>query len=110
MLSLRSLFKKNFDFEKPITVRFSYKNQVNLPRNFFKTKDELKLWIEQLVISKKWELIVHEYLNVRRNFELLLHKTYLLLEHIPGMWESDNMLNPDVIYVGQPNCKNMDWE
>ncbi|MDR0681147.1 MAG: helix-turn-helix domain-containing protein [Dysgonamonadaceae bacterium] len=101
----------DFDFEKPVTLRFSYKNQVNLPRNFFNTKDELKQWLENTTIpnSKKYEIIVHEYLNVRRSFELLLNENDLLLEQIPGMWESDNILNPDVIYLDNKTAKAWIW-
>jgi len=102
---------KDFNFEKTVTLRLSYKNQVNLPRYFFKTKDELRQGLEQINIpnSKKWEIIVHEYLNVRRSFELLLNKNYLLLEHIPGMWESDNILNPDAIYSDCKTVKTWTW-
>lgn len=101
----------DFDFEKTITLRLSYKNMVNLPRYFFRTKNELKQVLEQINIpkSERWEIIVHEYLNVRRSFELLLNKDYLLLEHIPGMWESDNILNPDVIYSDNKNVKTWVW-
>jgi diadenosine tetraphosphate (Ap4A) HIT family hydrolase len=101
----------DFNFERSITLRLSYKNQVNLPRYFFNTKETLKEGLEQINIpnSEKWEIIVHEYLNVRRSFELLLNKKYLLLEHIPGMWESDNILNPDAIYSDDKIAKTWIW-
>jgi len=101
----------DFNFEKTITLRLSYKNLVNLPRYFCNTKDELKQELEKINIpnSEKWEIIVHEYINVRRSFELLLNKNYLLLEHIPGMWESDNILNPDVIYLDNKTVKTWIW-
>jgi diadenosine tetraphosphate (Ap4A) HIT family hydrolase len=101
----------DFDFEKSITIRISYKNHINLPRYFFKTKDELKRGLELIKIpnSEKCEIIVHEYLNLRRSFELLLNKNYLLLEHVPGMWESDNILNPDVIYSDNETVKTWTW-
>ena len=104
----------DFGVEKPITIRCSYKNQVNLRRYFPKTKDELQQSLEDLyseirTVSEEWDVIVYEYLNVRRSFELLLNKKGFLLEHVPGMWESENILNPDVLYLDDGVAKTWIW-
>lgn len=109
---VESLYKgiiRDFDFDKKITVRFSYKNDINLPRGFFVSSHDLKNWLKKINIATDWKVIVHEYLCVRRSFELLLEDNKFLLEHIPGMWESDNTMNPDVIYSDEDILKTWVW-
>jgi hypothetical protein len=53
----------------------------------------------------QYAAIVHEYIDVARSFEILIDKNLSLVEHVPGMWESDNQLHPDVILVSAQHCK-----
>lgn len=112
-LSLANLYDSiclDFDVSKGITVRFSYGNDISLPREFFKNEKDLLQWIKKTYIKRNISVIVHSYIEVRRSFELLLDKTECLLEHIPGMWESDNEFNPDVLYVNQTLSKVWKWK
>jgi len=81
-----------------LTVRFSRGENLGLPRTFVTGRDQVVPWISS-TRKKGWAAIVHPYLEVRSSFELLLTKESMLLEHVPGMWESDNVLDPDVVYI-----------
>ena len=78
------------------TVRFSEQVKLGLPRNFFTRRESLLPWV-RAVREPNWTTIVHPYIDVRRSFEMLIADNALLLEHVPGMWESDNLLCPDVL-------------
>lgn len=99
----------DFDFSEAITVRFSLGNEINLPRGFFDNSNDLNNWLLSLNIDKNYKVIVHTYIKVRRSFELLLDNDKFLLEHIPGMWESDNKLNPDVMFSDENTLKTWVW-
>ena len=80
------------------TVRFSRNTEIGLPRCF---KPDLDSAINWIAASRKpgWATIVHPHIDVRRSFEILLSGDSVLMEHIPGMWESDNILDPDVLIM-----------
>jgi hypothetical protein len=46
---------------------------------------------------KSFDVVIHEYMDVARSFEILVSDQGILVEHVPGMWESPNKCQPDVI-------------
>ena len=78
------------------TARFSHSSDLGLPRSFLRNRSEIAEWI-CATRKKGWAAIAHTHIDVRHSFELLLTQAVSLLEHIPGMWESDNTLDPDVL-------------
>jgi diadenosine tetraphosphate (Ap4A) HIT family hydrolase len=79
----------------PVTVRFSHGGDLGLPRAFFANAIELLTWVA-LHRQSTWSVIVHSYIDVAHSFESLIDARSILVEHVPGMWESDNKLDPDV--------------
>lgn len=80
---------------KGATLRFSRGEELGLPRLFVRTREALVDSIYKLH-NPTWTTIVHQYIDVRRSFELNLESSRWVLEHVPGMWESDNSLYPDI--------------
>ena len=80
------------------TARFSCGTDIGLPRCF---KPDLESVVKWVLSSRQsnWATIVHPHINVRSSFEILLTEDSILLEHVPGMWESDNSLDPDVLII-----------
>jgi len=80
-----------------LAVRFSEKNVISLNRAFVKGTSAVK---KEILLNNKSKLttIVHDYIPVKRSFELIVDEGFWLLEHVPGLWESDNKLQPDAIY------------
>jgi diadenosine tetraphosphate (Ap4A) HIT family hydrolase len=80
------------------TVRYSHMGDLGLPRSFRPDRDAVVGW---LLESRKdaWTTIVHPYIDVRHSFEMLLTRDSVLIEHVPGMWESDNSIDPDVMMI-----------
>ncbi|QEQ96524.1 PEP/pyruvate-binding domain-containing protein [Neptunomonas concharum] len=99
-LSLDDIEKKMADFpsnERGITVRFSYKGNLGLPRKFCKSKQEAIGFIKRLW-NGKWSCIVHTYMTITNSFELWIDDNDYILEHLPGLWESDSKSPPDCIH------------
>jgi hypothetical protein len=88
--------------ERGFTARFAMSSRLALPRQFSPELPSLLRWVESTRESG-WATIIHPHIQVQRSFELLLTHSEALLEHIPGMWESDNVLDPDVLMF-----KNLD--
>jgi len=84
-----------------ITVRFSYRDEIGLPR-FFASSKKQALQLLKGTWKADWLGIVHPYMRVRRSFELYLAPDHWVVEHIPGVWESDARLSPDVL-IEMPN-------
>lgn len=84
-----------------ITVRFSYKNQIGMPRAFVNGKEEAFEFIK-----KNWTqecaLIIYEDICVQDSYEIYIDDKKTILEHVPGVWESDSKLMADsvVAYEG----------
>jgi len=91
----KNLNKKEFG-KSGLTIRYSFANEIGLPRFFVKNKTEV-LPIISKTWQKKWLGIIHDYINVRRSFELYVNDDYSVLEHVPGVWESDSTVTPDVL-------------
>jgi hypothetical protein len=81
---------------KPLTVRFSFDKKLSLPTGFFKNWQEAASFVEQKC-QPSWFCIVHEYIDLQHSFRLYVDKEKKIMEHIPGMWDSDNRSSPDII-------------
>lgn len=92
-----------WSFDKPITVRLSNGNAIGLPRGFFTTLDAAMKFIAK---HKRMgsELIVHQFLDATNSFELLVERDSCYMEHVPGLWESDNRNPPDVFRINNLGC------
>ena len=87
-----------------LTVRFSLGGSIGLPRGFADGADEALVFI-RAHRRVRYATIVHDYIDVTRSFEILLDKDVSLVEHVPGMWESNNELHPDVILLSASQCR-----
>jgi len=81
-----------------VTIRYSYRNEIGLPRLFSKSVAEAAELIRG-TRHDEWFLIVHGYIGVADSFELYIDDHKLVLEHVPGVWESDNRQTPDVVIM-----------
>lgn len=98
---IREILNTNEFCKSELTLRFSKGDEIGLKRIFaanIKTAfKEIQKYYPKFKALKQL-LIVHPYLNVRHSYELLIDKDYFVLEHIPGLWEANNVLEPDVVY------------
>lgn len=85
----------NAPFEKEITIRYSCKNEIGLPRYFASNKREALKFLKD-TYHNDWTIILHESVDVMHSFELYLDDEKAILEHMPGMWESDNKNSTDI--------------
>lgn len=86
----------------PFTVRFSNQYDIGLPRIFAPSLHDAISQIHRLK-RDEWSVIAYSSLKVRESFELYLDKDKTILEHVPGMWESDSKLMADVALLTQNN-------
>jgi Pyruvate phosphate dikinase, AMP/ATP-binding domain len=80
------------------TIRFSHDRDLGLPRSFQRKRKDAMRWLTA-IRKREWSTIFHPYIDVRRSFELLLSIESALLEQVPGIWESDSSLAPDVLVL-----------
>lgn len=80
----------------PITVRFSEKSEIGLPRFFASNK---KIAADYVRNAKRpnWSVIVYSSITVRKSYELYIDRDMFALEYVPGMWESDSSLAADTV-------------
>ncbi len=100
---IESELRRFFFKEVAATIRFSSGNSIGLPRGFISSYEEAMHFI-RTYYKKNYAVIVHEYLDVKRSFEILVDDDLVLIEHIPGMWESENSLQPDVFILKTDTC------
>jgi hypothetical protein len=102
--SKKELITKNFNANDLLTIRYSFKNRISLPRIFKKGVNNV---IKHLINKKyfDWTAIIHKYININKSFELIIDGDNWVLEHIPGIWESDNSLFPDAIHSHENTIK-----
>jgi diadenosine tetraphosphate (Ap4A) HIT family hydrolase len=81
----------------PLTIRFSCEEMLGLPRAFVTDPSELQEFLK--LRSAGWSTIIHDFIDVARSFELLIDEDRAYLEHVPGLWESDNPLSPDALLI-----------
>lgn len=91
---------KALDGGGPVTVRFSYKNQIGLPRYFAKDQNDALRYLEEN-LRQDWAVILYNSICVLDSFELYLDARQMILEHVPGIWESDSKLYADAIYQNE---------
>lgn len=89
---------KVFGESEKVTIRFSKGNEIGLPRCFATSLEEALLFL-QTHYQRDYTTIVHGFVEVARSFEMLIGDDFSLLEHVPGMWESNSQLLPDVILL-----------
>src|SRR3989344_876022 len=81
--------------DRGFTVRFSYKNALNLPRGFFKTPQECLDFIKKE--RKDYAVIVQEYTQLVNSFELYYDGNLSYLQALGGIWEVDATETPDIV-------------
>ena len=86
----------------PVTVRFSCRQDIGLPRVFADSPVDAVNKIAKLK-QDDWSVIVYRSLNVEGSFELYLDKEKTILEYVPGIWESDSHLMTDVALMTENN-------
>lgn len=105
---IKNVLNTNSFCEKPLTLRFSKGDEIGLKRFFASDKTsayrEISRYYPKFKKLKQL-LIIHPYLNVRHSYELLIDNDFFVLEHVPGLWEANNTLEPDVIYYDIKNNK-----
>lgn len=79
-----------------ITLRVADGVEIGLPRAFCSSVDEVRSFV-QTHSQNSYDLIMHGYINVERSLEILVDQDGFVIEHIPGMWESPNAHQPDVL-------------
>lgn len=77
-----------------VTIRFSHKKDLNLPRAFFKDKKKCLDFISKQ--DKRFSVIVQEYTNLQNSFELYMNED-IYLQVMPGIWEVSTKNPPDII-------------
>jgi hypothetical protein len=87
----------------PLTIRFSHRHDVGLPRLFVANTDEAMGRISQ-VANPEWTVIIHPYLDIRHSFEIQIEHHRTVLEQVPGLWESDAQVAPDVVLEEGESC------
>uniref|UniRef100_UPI00405773C6 PEP/pyruvate-binding domain-containing protein n=1 Tax=Agathobacter sp. TaxID=2021311 RepID=UPI00405773C6 len=93
------------DFAMPkLTVRFSCKNELGLPRFFAEDKEEAIAFI-RANYCEKWTAIIHESIEVKNSYELYRDKEKCVIEHMPGIWESDAKISTDTWIFGESSVK-----
>lgn len=77
------------------TVRFSFKDVLNLPRGFFRRPQECLDFISKE--RRGYAIIIQEYTQLVNSFELYSDGSLLYLQVLPGIWEVDTEEAPDII-------------
>lgn len=81
--------------DRGFTIRFSYKNTLNLPRGFFRTPQECLEFIKRE--RRDYAIIIQEYTQLINSFELYSDGDLFYLQVLPGIWEVDTKEAPDVV-------------
>lgn len=98
-LSLKEIKERLYDTKfdgDVLTVRFSYKNQIGMPRAFIHGKEEAFDFIKKNW-TRECALIIYDDICVQDSYEVYMDDEKTILEHVPGMWESDSKLLADFI-------------
>lgn len=77
------------------TVRFSFKDTLNLPRGFFRKPQECLDFISKE--RRDYAIIIQEYTQLVNSFELYSDGSLFYLQVLPGIWEVDTAEAPDII-------------
>lgn len=78
-------------------IRFSHRAQVGLPKRFVPPGDDIFAAFKSARGEHEdWMGIVSDYVFIESSFEAYITPATLLVEHVPGNWEPDNKLPPDL--------------
>lgn len=89
--SVDEIFSKG----KGAAVRFSYGNELNLPRGFFDDPEACMDFIR--AERRDYALILQEYTQLEDSFELYMDSDRIYLQVMPGIWEVDSSASPDIV-------------
>ena len=82
------------------TIRFSDpKSSIGLRRDFVDPKEDLWTSFHRARGRKSYFGIIHDYLSPDHSFEVYLDESFTVIEHVPGIWESESTITPDVIIL-----------
>lgn len=79
----------------PVTVRYSWNHMLGLPRCFASDREKALKFIRS-TYRPEWSVIVYQSISVKHSYELCLDSDKSILEHVPGMWESDSRIETDL--------------
>jgi hypothetical protein len=88
------------DLDPPVTVRFSKEGEIGLPRVFAPDREAASNYVRS-VKQPDWSVIVYSSLTVQKSYELYIDRDAIILEYVPGMWESDSVLAADTVMLTQ---------
>ena len=83
--------------DQSVTVRFSAKQELGLPRYFALNAEDALRYLHRTA-REDWSVILYNSIRVLDSYELYLSSDQTILEHIPGMWESDSRLFADAVF------------
>lgn len=83
------------ELDGPVTVRYSCDRALGLPRCFAVDREEALKFIKD-TYRKEWSVILYQSISVKNSYELCLDCDKSILEHVPGMWESDSQIAADL--------------
>jgi len=78
------------------TIRYSHETKLSLPRTFITADEDIAAAYFKLRTDPEWFGIISDFVYFRHSFEAYIGKDDLLVEHVPGNWETDNVLPPDL--------------
>jgi hypothetical protein len=87
------------------TIRFSFRAEVGVPRIFVPPGGDVLGTFLRRRESPEWMGIVSDYLYIRSSFEAYISASSLLVEHVPGNWETENELLPDLFLFTRERCE-----
>ena len=88
-----------------VTVRFSHKTRLALPRKFIESTEDISETYFQLRADPEWFGIISDFVFVHHSFEAYVGRQDLLVEHVPGNWETESSLEPDVFIWGRGTAR-----
>jgi len=81
---------------KGTVIRFSYEAHVGVAKRFIPPGGNVLEAFFETRANESWVGIVSDYVVVDSSFEAYVSDKTLLVEHVPGNWEPNNLLPPDV--------------
>lgn len=91
--------RKGNDFRAGTTLRYSYQEQGGLPVAFVDTEGDVPTAYVKHRKDPAWAGIVSDYVFVEDSFEAVLTQERIVVEHVPGNWEPQSTMVPDVFEV-----------
>lgn len=87
------------------TIRFSFRAEVGIPRIFVPPGGDVVSTFLEKRERPEWMGIVSDYMYIQSSFEAYISASSLLVEHIPGNWETENQLLPDLFLFTRERCE-----